>query len=886
MNLEKFTHKAQEAVTNCQTILARFGHAQVQPEHLLLSLMEQQDGLAPKIITACGGNPETITEEVTRYLGTLPKTSSVSFKKDEIHVSSKLIAELEEAGKEAEKLKDQFVSVEHLMMALCDTSKSQAGSILKQNGITRDRIFQTLTKIRGAQGVTSQDPEATYEALKRYSRDLTEAAAAGKLDPVIGRDEEIRRIMQVLSRRTKNNPVLVGEPGVGKTAIVEGLAQRITKGDVPEQLKNKKLLSLDMGSLIAGAKYRGEFEERLKAVLSEVIQAAGKIILFIDELHTVVGAGSSGEGSMDAGNLLKPPLARGELHCIGATTLDEYRKYIEKDPALERRFQTVLVEEPSVEDTISILRGLKERYEVHHGVRIKDSALVGAAVLSHRYITDRAMPDKAIDLIDEAAAKMRIEIDSMPAELDELERRKIQLEIEREALKKETDQGSRDRLERIERELAEIKEKADGLRAQWQSEKDALNKLQMLKAEKEAINVQIEQAERATDLARAAELKYSTLMEIEKQIKEAEDHFLKKRGPRLLSQEVSEEDIAEIVSKWTGIPVTKLLEGEVQKLLRLEEHLHKRVIGQEEAIVVVSNAVRRARAGLKDPNRPIGSFLFLGPTGVGKTELAKALAEFLFDDDQAMVRIDMSEYQERHTVARLIGAPPGYVGYDEGGQLTEAVRRRPYSCVLFDEIEKAHGDVFNVLLQVLDEGHLTDSKGRQVDFKNTVLIMTSNIGSQHILQYQMEASTKGEVAYDAMKERVLEALREHFRPEFLNRIDETVVFHALTAAELKYIVDLQIQFLNRRLEERKIKLEPTEAAREWLAKVGYDPMYGARPLKRLIQKEIENPLALKMLEGNFADGDTIVIDAKPDSDDLTFTKSESAAPMVASPATA
>lgn len=884
MNLEKFTHKAQEAVTNCQQILARFGHAQVQPEHLLLSLMEQQDGLAPKIITACGANPESITEEVTRYLGTLPKSSSVSFKKDEIHVSSKLIAELEEAGKEAEKLKDQFISVEHLMMALCDTAKSQSGSILKQNGITRDRIFQVLTKIRGAQGVTSQDPEATYEALKRYSRDLTEAAAAGKLDPVIGRDEEIRRIMQVLSRRTKNNPVLVGEPGVGKTAIVEGLAQRITKGDVPEQLKNKKLLSLDMGSLIAGAKYRGEFEERLKAVLSEVIQAAGKIILFIDELHTVVGAGSSGEGSMDAGNLLKPPLARGELHCIGATTLDEYRKYIEKDPALERRFQTVLVEEPSVEDTISILRGLKERYEVHHGVRIKDSALVGAAVLSHRYITDRAMPDKAIDLIDEAAAKMRIEIDSMPAELDELERRKIQLEIEREALRKESDQGSRDRLERIERELAEIKEKADGLRAQWQSEKDALNKLQTLKAEKEAVNVQIEQAERATDLARAAELKYSTLMEIEKQIKEAEDAFLKKRGPRLLSQEVSEEDIAEIVSKWTGIPVTKLLEGEVQKLLRLEEHLHKRVIGQEEAIVVVSNAVRRARAGLKDPHRPIGSFLFLGPTGVGKTELAKALAEFLFDDDQAMVRIDMSEYQERHTVARLIGAPPGYVGYDEGGQLTEAVRRRPYSCVLFDEIEKAHGDVFNVLLQVLDEGHLTDSKGRQVDFKNTVLIMTSNIGSQHILQYQMEADAKGEIAYEAMKERVLEALREHFRPEFLNRIDETVVFHALTAAELKYIVDLQINFLNRRLSERKIKLEPTEAAREWLAKVGYDPMYGARPLKRLIQKEIENPLALKMLEGAFTDGDTIVIDGQPNKDELMFSKSETGDKLVASPA--
>lgn len=872
MNLDRFTHKAREAVTSCQDILSRFSHAQVLPEHLLLALLEQDDGLAVKILTVLQAKPEPIVEELTRYLASQPKASALSMKKDEIVVSSKLISMLEEAGKEAERLKDQYISVEHLMLVLADPAKSQAGTILKQNGVTRDRIVQILTQIRGNQNVTSQDPEQTYQALKRYGKDLTEAAAQGKLDPVIGRDDEIRRVMQVLSRRTKNNPVLVGEPGVGKTAIVEGLAQRITKKDVPEGLKDKKLIALDMGSLIAGAKYRGEFEERLKAVLKEVIESNGKIILFIDELHTVVGAGSSGEGSMDAGNLLKPPLARGELHCVGATTLDEYRKHVEKDPALERRFQTVFVDEPTVEDSISILRGLKERYEVHHGVRIQDAALVAAAVLSHRYIADRALPDKAIDLVDEAAARMRIEIDSMPAELDELERRKIQLEIEREALKKERDAASKERLERIEKEIQDIQESAGILRSRWHAEKDALNRLQQLKAEREAINVQIEQAERSTDLAKAAQLKYGTLMEIEKRIAQEEETFNQKTGPRLLSQEVSEEDIAEIVSKWTGIPVTKLMEGEVQKLLRLEDHLHKRVIGQEEAIEVVSNAVRRARAGFKDPNRPIGSFLFLGPTGVGKTELAKALAEFLFDDERAMVRIDMSEYQERHTVARLIGAPPGYVGYDEGGQLTEAVRRRPYTCVLFDEIEKAHGDVFNVLLQVLDEGHLTDSKGRTVDFKNAVLIMTSNIGSQHILDYQLRASVDGDDAYDQMKEQVLGALRQHFRPEFLNRIDETVVFHALTAAQLKNIVDIQIHILNKRMEERKIVLAPTPGALDWLARMGYDPMYGARPLKRVIQREIENELSLKMLEGQFQDGDRIVIDL--DGDELVFKKEQ------------
>lgn len=871
MNLDKFTNKAQEALSNCRSLCVEYGQAQVSPEMLLLALIKQEDGLASRILDKLDIKPKQIEQAVEKYLQSQPRSSSVSLNKDEIHVSSRLVAVLENASKEAAKLKDDYISVEHLMLALADDVKNQAGTILKQNGVTKDRILAVLTAIRGNQRVTSQDPEATYQSLERYGRDLTAAASAGKLDPVIGRDDEIRRVMQVLSRRTKNNPVLVGEPGVGKTAIVEGLAIRITKGDVPEGLKDKKLITLDMGSLVAGAKYRGEFEERLKAVLKEVIDSQGKVILFIDELHTVVGAGSSGDGSMDAGNLLKPPLARGELHCIGATTVDEYRKHIEKDPALERRFQTVMVDEPSVEDTISILRGLKERYEVHHGVRIKDSALVSAAVLSHRYITDRCLPDKAIDLIDEAAAKMRIEIDSLPAELDELERRKMQLEIEREALRKEVDPASKERLEKIEREVADLKERAEVLRAQWQTEKEALHRIQSVKAEMEATRVQIEQAERATDLQKAAELKFGKLIELEKQLKTLEASLTKeKRSAALLKEEVDEDDIAEIVSKWTGIPVTKLLEGEVQKLLHLEEHLHKRVIGQEEAISVVSSAVRRARAGLKDPKRPIGSFLFLGPTGVGKTELAKALAEYLFDDEQAMIRIDMSEYQERHTVARLIGAPPGYIGFDEGGQLTEAVRRRAYACVLFDEIEKAHPDVFNVLLQVLDEGHLTDSKGRQVDFKNTVLIMTSNIGSQYILDYQLRSAVEGEAAYPAMKERVLEALREHFRPEFLNRIDETVVFHALSATQLKHIVTLQLHFLNKRLHDRKIELKASDAAQEWLARTGYDPVYGARPLKRLIQKEIENPLALKLLEGQFADGDRILIDGNGDG--LVFKK--------------
>ncbi len=877
MNLDKFTNKAQEAITASKNLLVKFGHSQVTPEHVMLACLEQEDGIAAKILTHLDVPPDKVIAELTEYLERQPKGTSMNLTKDEIHVSNKLMQILDDAQKEAERLKDEYISVEHLMLAFCDEAKNQTGTILKRNGVTRDRMLKVLTQIRGKQRVTSQDPEATYQSLQKYGKDLTEMAAKGKLDPVIGRDDEIRRCMQVLSRRTKNNPVLVGEPGVGKTAIVEGLAIRITKGDVPEGLKNKKVIALDMGALIAGAKYRGEFEERLKAVLKEVIEAEGQILLFIDELHTVVGAGSSGDGSMDAGNLLKPPLARGELHCIGATTLDEYRKHIEKDPALERRFQTVLVDEPTVEEAISILRGLKERYEVHHGVRIKDSALVAAAVLSSRYITDRSLPDKAIDLVDEAAARMRIEIDSMPTELDELERRKIQLEIEREALKKEIDPGSRERLERIEKDLGNLKERADVLRAQWQQEKAALNKVQEIKGEIEKTKIQIEQAERNTDLQKAAELKFGTLIELEKNLKEQELVFNKK-GPRLLKEEIDEEDIAEIVSKWTGVPVTKLLEGEVQKLLQLEGMLHKRVIGQDEAIEVVANAVRRARAGLKDPNRPIGSFLFLGPTGVGKTELAKALAEFLFDDEQAMIRIDMSEYQERHTVARLIGAPPGYVGYDEGGQLTEAVRRRSYSCVLFDEIEKAHSDVFNILLQVLDEGHLTDSKGRTVDFKNTVLIMTSNIGSNFILDYQLKAAIQGDSVYPEMKKKVMDALRDHFRPEFLNRIDETVVFHALTAEELKKIVEIQMHYLNKRLLDRKMVLNVTDAAAGWLARTGYDPIYGARPLKRLIQKDIENPLSLEILKGNFTDGDTIKIDLGEDT--LKFVK-EASAPLVA-----
>jgi ATP-dependent Clp protease ATP-binding subunit ClpB len=822
MDFNRFTEKLQEAVRAAQGIAVRHGNQQVDVEHLLLALLEQEGGLTRSILVRAGANVDALAQRIGTEIGRLPKVSGPSAAPDQIYVSQRLSKLLIDAEDEAKKLKDEFISVEHVLLAAVDA---------KDLGVRRDRMMQALREIRGSQRVTSQTPEATYEALERYGRDLTKLAAQGKLDPVIGRDEEIRRVIQVLSRRTKNNPVLIGEPGVGKTAIVEGLALRIIRGDVPEGLKNKRIVSLDMGALIAGAKYRGEFEERLKAVLKEVQDSAGEIILFIDELHTVVGAGKT-EGSMDAGNLLKPMLARGELHCIGATTLDEYRKYIEKDAALERRFQTVMVDQPSVEDTISILRGLKERYEVHHGVRIKDSALVAAAVMSARYISDRFLPDKAIDLVDEAAARLRTEIDSMPAELDETRRRVMQLEIEREALRKETDKASKERLKKLEKELADLKAESDALAARWQGEKAAVQKLRSLREQVDHTKTEIEQAERQYDLNRVAELKYGKLAALEKQL-EAEQE--KQTQSKLLKDAVDEEDVARVVARWTGVPVTRLLEGEMQKLLHLEDELHKRLVGQDEAVTAVAEAVIRARSGLKDPQRPIGSFIFLGPTGVGKTELARALAEFLFDDEHAMIRIDMSEYQEKHTVSRLVGAPPGYVGYEEGGQLTEAVRRKPYSVVLFDEIEKAHHDVFNVLLQLLDDGRLTDSQGRTVDFKNTIVIMTSNLPP--------------------------EDLPHRFRPEFLNRVDEIIVFHSLTEEHLKKIVEIQLGHLRQRLAERNIKLDLTEAARAALVRSGYDPQYGARPLKRAIQKKVETPLGRLLIQGAVKDGQTVHVDA-------------------------
>jgi len=857
MDINRLTQKSQEALQDAQTKALRFGHAEIDVEHLLLALLEQPEGLVPRLFRKMDIPVEAVKEKVEGELEKRPRVSGPATEPDKVYITQRLNKLLVSAEDHAKRLKDEYVSVEHLILAMIEEGAgAPAGRILKEFNITRDRFLQALTDVRGHQRVQSANPEATYEALERYGRDLVEEARRGKLDPVIGRDSEIRRVIRILSRRTKNNPVLIGEPGVGKTAIVEGLAHRIVRGDVPEGLRDKRIFALDMGALVAGAKYRGEFEERLKAVLQEIRQSEGRIILFIDELHNIVGAGRA-EGSMDAGNMLKPMLARGELHCIGATTLDEYRKYIEKDAALERRFQPVLVDQPSVEDTISILRGLRERFEIHHGVKIQDNALVAAAALSHRYITDRFLPDKAIDLVDEACAMVRTEIDSMPAELDEVTRRVMQLEIEEAALKKEKDKASRERLEALRKELADLRAKADSMRAQWEAEKEAIKKVQALREEIEAVRHQIEEAERSYDLNRAAELKYGKLMELERRLEEEEKRLAEKQGgSRLLREVVTEEEIAEIVSRWTGIPLTRLLEGEREKLLRLDEVLHRRVIGQDEAVQLVADAVIRARSGIKDPRRPIGSFIFLGPTGVGKTELAKTLAEALFDTEENMIRIDMSEYMEKHTVSRLIGAPPGYVGYEEGGQLTEAVRRKPYSVILFDEIEKAHHDVFNVLLQILDDGRLTDAQGRTVDFKNTVIIMTSNIGSQYLL----EGITDGGEIAPAVRERVMKEMRAHFRPEFLNRVDEVVLFKPLTLEEIKKIVDLQTEELRKRLKDRDITLELTEPAKEFIARAGYDPVYGARPLKRFLQRELETRIGRALIAGDILDGAKIIVD--------------------------
>jgi ATP-dependent Clp protease ATP-binding subunit ClpB len=869
MNLNKLTEKAQEAVLTAQNLGSEFNQPEITPEHLLSALVEQPGGVVQSILRKLNVEPRQMAADARKLFHALPKAYGA-----EPRFSPRMKVILDLANDEAGRLQDDYISTEHLLVALAtEPGRSTAAQLLQRNGITKDTLYTALTQVRGNQRVTSQNPESTYEALARYGRDLTELARNGRLDPVIGRDEEVRRVIQVLSRRTKHNPVLIGEPGVGKTAIVEGLAQRIIRGDVPEGLKEKKIFGLDMGALVAGAKYRGEFEERLKAVLKEITESDGKIILFIDELHTVVGAGAA-EGAMDASQMLKPRLARGELHTIGATTLDEYRKHIEKDAALERRFQPVLVGEPTVEDTISILRGLRERYEIHHGVKFKDAALVAAAILSHRYISDRFLPDKAIDLMDESASKLRMEIDSMPAELDEVRRRIMQLEIEREALRKETDKASGERLGKLEKELADLKEEQTRLQSHWEQEKEAIQGARKVKEELESARLEIEQAQRSGDYAKASELQYGKLPELERKIKEQETRLSEvQKTQRMLKEEVDEEDIADVVAKWTNIPVSRLMEGEIQKLIHMEERLHQRVVGQDEAIVAVSNAIRRARAGLQDPNRPLGSFIFLGPTGVGKTELARALAEFLFDDEHSMIRIDMSEYQEKHTVSRLVGAPPGYIGYDEAGQLTEAVRRRPYAVVLFDEVEKAHPEVLNVLLQLLDDGRLTDSKGRTVDFKNVAVIMTSNLGSSYIAEAGPgSAEDEGQLA-EGVKRQVTETLRQHFRPEFLNRVDEIIFFHTLGLEHMKTIVDIQIRGLLKRLEDRKIHVELTDAAKAFLVLEGYDPMYGARPLKRTIQRRVLDALAMRVLEGELREGDQVTVDVGENG--LTFASEKS-----------
>jgi ATP-dependent Clp protease ATP-binding subunit ClpB len=855
MKLDKFTQKSQEAIFQAQEIARDYNHQNIEPAHLLLALLRQDQGVVPAIVTKVAGSVQALRDELQNELARRPKIQGAGV---EVGLAQTTADALTAAERYAKGMQDDYVSTEHILLALADTLE---GKRLASYGLTKDAILTALKSVRGSQRVTTADPESTYQSLEKYGRNLTDMARKGKLDPVIGRDEEIRRVVQILSRRSKNNPALIGDPGVGKTAIVEGLAQRIVNGDIPEGLKKKRLIQLDMSALVAGAKFRGEFEERLKAVLKEVTESAGEIILFIDEMHTVVGAGAA-EGAMDAGNMLKPMLARGELHMIGATTLDEYRKYVEKDPALERRFQPVLVEEPSVEDTISILRGLKERYEVHHGVRITDPAVIAAATLSHRYIADRHLPDKAIDLIDEAAARLRTEIDSKPQALDEADRQIMQLEIEREALKKEKDKASKDRLKKLEGEIAEWREKSNALTTRWQAEKQAISELRELKEKLEQTRLEMDRAERSADLEKAARLRYGEQRQLDEKIRVAEERLKSMQSEHaLLKEEVDAEEIAAIVARWTGIPVSKLLEGETQKLLHMEQGLHERVVGQDEAVRVVSNAVRRSRAGLQDPNRPIGSFIFLGPTGVGKTELARALAEFLFDDEHAMIRIDMSEYQEKHTVSRLVGAPPGYVGYEEGGQLTEAVRRHPYSVVLFDEIEKAHSEVFNVLLQLLDDGRLTDGQGRTVDFRNTVVIMTSNLGNQ---LWEGERS----VSRDAINR----VLQDHFRPEFLNRIDEIVVFHPLGKEHLAEIVNIQLRRVKNLLGDKGYYLKLTDAAREYLAEAGYDPSYGARPLKRAIQRELQDPLALKILSGDFKEGETIVVDRG--SEGLVFSTTE------------